>query len=666
MKLAARVALLPGDDTPARLAVGLTLGGFALAVLLNLQHLAWWVAPLALGTALWRARASLHTHRLPSRLQSGLLVTLLVLATVLSLRSVSGLGAGATMLAAMAAAKLTESRSTRDWAIILGSSFFLLVTACLDRQTLLRLPLYAFELWLLCTALRALGGGSHASARTLGWHSARSLAWAVPLALLLFVFFPRLQGGFWALPNSETAVTGLGEEMSPGSISELGQSDEPAMRVRFAGPLPPAEQRYWRGPVLHDFDGYTWRRRLGLSGLAPQLQFSGTAYRYDVTLEPATHGVLIALELPDGAGTAGPYTMYSGDYQLLSPRPQQQTRAYQLVSYTEHRDARPLSVAQRRMDLAPPTRGNARSQALGRELRAQSVDDAAFVTHALDWLRQGGFEYTLTPPRLSIDSVDDFLFTTRQGFCGHFASAYVTLMRAGGVPARVVTGYLGGEWNPVGKYLLLRQSHAHAWAEVWLEGRGWVRVDPTVAVAPERLTRDAFDLVNNGERSAGRVLRGTPWLGTVIESFEALNAWWQDSVIGFDFRRQLGVLQKLGFAERDWRVIALLLGGGGSLWLAWIAWSLRDSLRPVRPDALARTWMRFERALARLGCERAPHEGPLAYARRAAGIRPALAAPVHDIARLYAQLRYGPPPDDGPAALLRLRTLVARLSVRSA
>jgi transglutaminase-like putative cysteine protease len=666
MSATARVAVLPGADTPARRAVGLALAGFALAVVLNVQQIAWWVTPLALAMALWRVRASYRTHRLPSTLQRAALVALMVVATVLSLRTLSGLGAGATMLAAMAAAKLTESQRTRDWAIVLGSSFFLQVTACLEQQSLLRVPLYAAELWLLCTGLRALGAGSHAGLRTLAWQSARSLAWSVPLATLLFLFFPRLQGGFLALPNSGEAVTGLGEEMSPGSISELGQSDEPALHVRFDGPLPPPAERYWRGPVMHDFDGYTWRRRPGMTGLAPQLQFTGQAYRYDVTLEPASHGVLIALELPDGPGNASPYTLYSGDYQLLSPRPLLATRSYRLVSYTAHTDERELTVAQRRMDLAPPTRGNARSLELGRELRAQSADPAAFVENTLAWLRAGRFEYTLTPPRLSLDSVDDFLFTTRQGFCGHFASAFATLMRAGGVPARVVTGYLGGEWNPVGHYLLLRQSHAHAWTEVWLDGRGWVRVDPTVAVAPDRLTRDAFDMVNHGERSAARVLRSAPWLGTLIAGFDALNAWWQDGIVGFDFRRQLGLLQKLGFEERDWRAIALLLGGGAGLWLAWIAWTLRDTLRPVRPDALARTWTRFDRMLARAGCARAAHEGPLAFARRVASLDPSLAAPVYDIARLYAQLRYGPPADDTAARLARMRDLVRALPARRA
>lgn len=661
MSREAHTRVRPAHDAPTRPAVLLTLAGFAVAVLLNLQQLAWWVIPLTLATAAWRARENPGERQLPSNLQRITLVVALTLATVLSLRALNGLGAGATMLAAMAAAKLTETHRARDWGILIGSSFFLLVTACLDGQSLWRLPLYAGETWLLCTALRALGAGTQASVRQLAQQSGKALAWSLPLALLLFLFFPRLQGGFWALPQGNDAVTGLGEDMSPGSISQLSESDEPALRVRFDGPLPPPSERYWRGPVLHDFDGYTWSRRPGLAPRPPQLRVSGAGYGYEVTLEPATHGVLIALELPVDVGTTGDYTRYTGDYQLLAARPLLQARNYRLISYPSNRDEAPLGTTLRNVDLRLPRERNPRSVALGQQLRDGAASDAAFVADTLDYLRGGGFEYTLTPPRSSLDSVDDFLFGTRQGFCGHFASSFVTLMRAGGVPARVITGYLGGEWNPMGKYLLLRQSHAHAWAEVWLEGRGWTRVDPTVAVAPERLTRDAFDLIGNAGRSAARALRATPWLGALVQSLEAVNAWWQDSVLGFDFRRQLGLLQKLGFAERDWRAIALLLGGGASLWLAWIAWTLRDRLRPAQPDALARLWLQLERRLARVGLQRQPHEGPLAFAQRVAALRPALATPLLDIARQYADLRYGaggsPSPQDLGTLRARIRAL---------
>jgi protein-glutamine gamma-glutamyltransferase len=660
MSRTARATVQPGDDAPSRLAVSLCLTGFASCVLLNAHHLAWWSTLLALATAAWRARAAWSTHQLPGRAQRITLVILLTLAVIISFRSLNGIAAGATLLAAMIAAKLLETRRTRDWYIVIGASLFLLTAACLDRQQLWRLPLYAGQLWLLATALRAVGSGAGSSTiRPLLRSTARSLGLALPLALVLFLFFPRLPGAFWALPQSDEAITGLGNEMSPGSISQLSESDETAMRVRFTGELPPPAERYWRGPVLHDFDGYTWRRHPSPFGHTPQLTFSGHAYHYDVMLEPSTHNVLIALELPQTPDL--PYVFYSGDYQLISPRPLTQARNYSLVSYPQHHDDAGLSTLANRIDRELPATRNQRSVELAQHLRADARDEAAFVSATLDYFRNGGFEYTLTPPRLSLNSVDDFLFGARQGFCGHFASAFVTLMRAGGVPARVVTGYLGGEWNPVGGYLTIRQSHAHAWAEVWLEGRGWIRVDPTAVVAPERLTRDIFDLIGGAARAPGRMLRTVPWIGSAIQAFEALNAWWQDRVVGFDFRKQFELLDALGFSGHDWHALAMLLGGGTLLWLGWIAWNMRDQLRPVRRDPLARLWLSLDRKLARAGWPRAIHEGPLAYAARVGRERPALATELMLIARRYARLRFDRAAADTDAELRALRGSISRL-----
>jgi hypothetical protein len=370
-------------------------------------------------------------------------------------------------------------------------------------------------------------------------------------------------------------------------------------------------------------------------------------------LEPSTHNVLIALELPAAPDVS--YAYFSGDYQLLSARPLTQARNYSLTSYPQHHDDSGLSTLANRIDLVLPADRNLRSVALARQLRANAADEAGFVTATIDYFRNGNFEYTLTPPRLSMNSVDDFLFGTRQGFCGHFASAFVTLMRAGGVPARVVTGYLGGEWNPVGGYLTVRQSHAHAWAEVWLDGRGWVRVDPTAVVAPERLTRDIFDLIGGAARAPARVLRQVPWIGGAIQAFEALNAWWQDRGGGFDFRKQFELLDALGFGERDWHALAMLLGGGTLLWLGWISWQMRDQLRPLRRDALARLWLALDRKLARAGYPRAAHEGPIAFATRVGSERPAIAADLMLIARRYATLRFDRAAADTAAQLRALR-----------
>jgi len=655
---------LPTGDVPSRLAVTLCLAGFVASLLLNMHHVAWWSVVLAIAAAAWRARAAWRTHQLPGPGLRFALVVVLTVAVLGSFRTLNGLEAGATLLIAMGAAKLLETRKARDWYIVIGTAMFLLLAACLDRQQLWRMPLYAADLWLLATALRAVGlGSSSVSLRPLARASGRGLLLATPLMLVLFLFFPRLPGAFWALPQDETAITGLGEEMSPGSISQLSESDEQAMRVRFDGPLPPPAERYWRGPVLHDFDGYTWRRHMGVYSRPPPLEFTGTAYRYEVTLEPNSHNVLVALEMPVQPDI--PFTNSTGDFQLLSFRPVSQARSYTLTSRPAWRTSGDLSTYARRIELDLPRQRNLRSLALGQQMRSTAGTDEAFVTAVVEYFRSGGFVYTLTPPRLSLNSVDDFLFGTREGFCGHYASAFVTLMRAGGVPARVVTGYLGGEWNSIGGYLVLRQSHAHAWAEVWLQGRGWTRIDPTAVVAPERLTRDIFDLIGNASRAPARLLRETPWIGSAIQAFEALNAWWQDGVIGFNFRKQLDLIESLGFEDRDWHILAGLLGAGGVAWLLFIAWSLRDQLKPQRADPLARVWRLLEQRLATAGLPRATYEGPLAYAERVGTLRPDIAAALLAIARRYAELRFGDTGADIPDELHHLRTAIRALPLGS-
>jgi hypothetical protein len=320
----------------------------------------------------------------------------------------------------------------------------------------------------------------------------------------------------------------------------------------------------------------------------------------------------------------------------------------------------------RRVDTYLPAGRNQRSQELGQSLRAQAADDAAFVQSALDYLRTGGFEYTLTPPKLNLDSVDDLLFNTRKGFCGHYASAFATLMRAGQVPARVVTGYLGGEWNSFGKYLVLRQSHAHAWVEVWLEGRGWQRVDPTAVVAPERLTRDIFDLLGAGADSPARALRATPWIADLIQGIDALNAWWQDRVLGYDFRSQLAFLDRIGISDRNWQRLALLLGAVFIVWILWISWSLRDQFRPLRRDAATRLWLRLERKLARLGFTRLMHEGPASFADRVACANLELASATRQAAADFSALRYGEPGPHRGQLLLALRRSVAAVQAYKA
>lgn len=633
---AATMAAMPASRSGRRLA----LAGLLCAAILNAHHTAWWCLPVLAGACAWHLRSTLHPVRWPTRLVRIAIAIGLTAGVLLSFRTLNGLEAGATLLTAMTAAKLFEARALRDWYVILGGAVFLLLAACLDRQQLWRLPLYAVTLWLCAAALRGLDGGANQPALRLLRGAGRQLLLALPLGLLLFVFFPRLPGAFWALPSGDEAITGLSDEMSPGDIARLVESDEPALRARFDGPVPPPEQRYWRGPVLHHFDGHTWRRRRNDAARSAALDYHGPAYHYSITLEPNTHGNVLALEMPMPSEL--PFVRFTYDYQLLTPRAVNQAQSYELTSYPQATSSVALSALARRIDLELPEQRNPRTLALARGLRAAARDDAAFVSAALSYLRDGGYVYTLTPQRLGRDSVDDLLFGTREGFCAHYASAFVTMMRDGGVPARVVTGYLGGEWNRVGGYLTVRQSDAHAWAEVWLPGRGWVHADPTAVIAPARLTRGLYESAG-GRAGGGARLLHAPWLANALQTWEALNAWWQDRVVGFNFARQLDLARWLGFADRDWQALAIALGAGLTAWMLWMAWTLRHALRASRPDAIARAWRQVDRRLARAGLARPAHEGVLAHAQHVAVARPALAAALLPLALQYSQLRYAQP-----------------------
>jgi transglutaminase-like putative cysteine protease len=429
-------------------------------------------------------------------------------------------------------------------------------------------------------------------------------------------------------------------------------------RARFEDRLPPRTALYWRGPVLNDFDGFTWRRARGRVYHAEPLQRLGPAYRYHVTLEPTDQPWLFALDTVDASPRRDMFL--SHDRQLSGLGPITVTTSYDAVSHLETRSDAELSILGRRYEIRLPPDRNPRALALATELRLRSANDAEYTRVVLDWFRTQGLEYTLEPGVTSIDSVDTTLFDTRKGFCGHFASAYATLMRAAGVPARVVTGYLGGEWNPVGGYVVVRQSEAHAWTEVWLDGQGWTRIDPTAVVAPERLQRGVFDLLPEATPATTALLRGNAWLKRISQTWDNMNQWWQANVVEFDLRAQFNLLQKLGIDLPEWQHLGWAFAIGLVAWIAWVALSLRRSVARVRPDRIARAWLKATRKLERV-TPRAASEGPMEYARRIGNARPDLAGRVTALAMRYARLRFGPASD--PAEVASLEREVRSLAV---
>jgi transglutaminase-like putative cysteine protease len=636
--------------------LGWTMGALGAALVPHLLHLQPWITGLVLAIGAWRLLAALRGWRLPGAWTRALIALAVTLAVFASYATITGLDGGTALLALMSALKLLETRAPRDHVVLIFIGWFLCLAAFLYAQDILTVAWVLPTVWLLAAALLPVArqgdaGGPLSPFRTTG----AMLLKAAPAALVLFLFFPRLAGSFWGAPSAERALTGLTEEMSPGDISDLTLNDVVAFRVRFTGRPPPPSRRYWRGLVLSEFDGYTWSRG-GSPLFRPPVRFRGDPLDYTVTLEPTGQHMLFALDMVQ-SWTPG-LANQVWDYGLRTRNPIHAVIQYQARSYPLYDAGIELTPALRNRNLQLPQGRNARALALARRMRAASADDAAYVRAVLDMFGEQEFFYTLTPPGLARDSVDDFLFNTRQGFCGHYASAFTTLMRAAGIPARVVGGYQGGDWNPIGEYLIVRQSHAHAWSEVWQPGEGWTRVDPTAAVAPERIERGIEAALPGEELLPGALMRESEFWWRAGMLWDNVNARWNDWVVQFDRLKQESLLAGLGFGDADWRDFAIALGGGlaaaMALLFAWLAWEFR----PRSPDPAAATYRRFANRLARRGMARETGEAPAAYVSRVGRLRPDLGPSAAAITELYLRLRYLPDPVAGE--LRQLRRLVAR------
>jgi transglutaminase-like putative cysteine protease len=426
--------------------------------------------------------------------------------------------------------------------------------------------------------------------------------------------------------------------MSPGDIDQLALSDEVAFRVRFAAAAPPSQELYWRGPVMHDFDGRTWSRSYPMLRKAPPLQPQGPAYRYTVSLEANERNWIFALDwpskwdLPDG--------ILLGDYTLVRRDPVSRPIDFDATSYTQVQSSEPLSDALRRRDTRIPPNRNPRTAEFAQTLRSAHPDDLEYVRAVLAMFTQQPFYYTLTPPKLADDSVDAFLFDTRRGFCEHYASAFAVLMRVAGIPARVVTGYQGGTFNRFADYWILRQSDAHAWDEVWIEGRGWLRIDPTSAIAPERVERGLEDAQSADESAISRWQRRTPWLADARLRLDALRQLWRERILFFDQGSQQKLLEQLRIPEPDGQKLVIVLTAALTAVLCWLTWTVRREVEPPRREILIRIYSRLCAKLAAVGIPRAAHEGAEDYAARVAQCRPDLKVAVTALCRHYSRLRY--------------------------
>ncbi len=625
------------------------VGALLLVLLPHLWRFPLWLSTGCIALIAWRLLHELRGWSLPGRGVRWLLTLLGIGSVVLVFHSIIGRDAGVALLAVMLCLKLIEIHTQRDAMIALFIGYFLVISGFLFSQSLF-MGTYLFAVVLVLTAaLTALNhhGVGVAQHRLYLRTGGALLLQALPLMVIMFILFPRLSAPLWSMPKeSNRAITGLSNSISMGSISQLAESDEVAFRVLFEGTIPAADKLYWRGPVLWHTDGSNWQRRpFDSSHSSFDYQFLDYPVRYTVTLEPHDDHWLFALDLPaslphkDIPGGV----VLSADYQLLGRRQIHTRIRYSVSSVLSYR-IKDLPEWLRQEALQLPSESNPRTRTLAAQWRETATTDRDLLQVSLRYFSEQPFYYSRTPPELADNPVDAFLFDTREGFCEHFASAFVTLMRAAGIPARVVTGYQGGELNKLGQYLIIRQRNAHAWAEIWLDEEGWIRIDPTALIPPERVNTSIdvtrFRTTDISNASGGAISPLTQSLLKLRQSWDAINNSWNQWVLGFDRERQIRLLKLLGLQSFSWKhLISLMMVLLFSSILLITLFLLMN--HPRQRDPVLQLYQRFCRKLERSGIKRRPDEGPRAFASRVIAHRADLAEKVQAITSLYESLRYG-------------------------
>ncbi len=597
-----------------------------------------WTTLLALALIAWRTHIARAQLRLPPKWMLMIIAAVAMGGTYLQYGRILGRDSGLALLVIMLCLKLLELAALRDAMVLVFLCYFLVVTNFLYSQEILTAVYMLGAVWVITAALIGLQmRGLHPAHREQMRGAAIMLLQALPLMCVLFMLFPRLSAPLWGLPQDARATaTGLSDTMAPGTVSNLLLSDAVAFRVDFDGQMPPLNRLYWRGPVMWDFDGRTWSAVRGAAPARRELSAALTPVTYTVTIEPHARRWLFALDLP---ARAAPRALLTNDFQLLSQTPVTSRLRYSMTSYLSYRDDAEPTPNELRRALALPDDANPRAAELARTMRKAAADERAYARAVLNMFRNQNYYYTTTPPALDHDPVDEFLFSTRAGFCEHYASAFAVLMRAAGIPARIVTGYQGGEFNTIGNYLIVRQADAHAWVEIWLRDAGWTRIDPTGAVSPLR--------VEAGVAAALPQLELLPllganyaWLQQVRMTWDLMQNSWHQTVIGYAQDQQRSLMRRVGMQD-TWATMVTLMSVAAAAIVGLLALLLLHRLNAKPADAALAAYMRFCARLARRGIARAPSEGPTAFGERACAARPDLAHAIRNISGIYVRLRYG-------------------------
>lgn len=615
--------------------------GFVIAP--HVERLPWWASAVCLAAGAWRwwiARSGLRT---PGWIIMGAIALAITAGAFLEYRKLFGREVGVMLLIVMLCLKVLEMKMKRDAMVVIFIGFFLALTNFLYSQTILMGAYMFICVWLMIATLIGFNRiNTEPSIRERLVPAAWLLLQSIPMMIVFFFLFPRVTGPLWSTPQEAQARTGLSDSMSPGDISKLSQSDAVAFRVEFEGAVPNNTDLYWRGPVLGLQSGRGWRMYDAL----PVTNFTYTALgpetKYRVTMQPHNKTWLFALDIPS---VVPPNAMMLSDYQMRSREPVNILKAYSIGSYLNYRIEAESSPAELQRYLNFNSRINPRTIAYGRQMREQHPDPKVLIEELMGKYNRE-FTYTLEPPLLGANPMDEFLFETKLGFCEHYAGSFALIMRAAGVPARVVTGYQGGEVNPVSRQLVVKQSEAHAWTEVWLADLGWLRVDPTFAVSPLRINRGmsaalgpvgVFDNLIEADKLG--LLRG------LAHTWDAVNSEWNRWVVGFNQDRQRGMFEGIGIPNVDWQTIAIwLIGGvfvtGGGVGMFLLARTYRNRKSPL--DA---AFERFCAQMARQGVARDLTEGPVDFLKRIERETPQAYPEAKDVIDAYVEARYAPSAD---------------------
>lgn len=620
----------------------LLISSLIIVVLPHLFRLPIVLTVFCLSIIIWRLLYESGKAANPGKFIRFILMVTGIVIILYSYHSIVGQYAGTALLIVMVCLKLTEYKSSRDATVIIFLGYFIVITTFLFSQSI---PVAIYMLLATLFLTTTLIAFQHNSVNQLPHFrlTAHLLVYSIPLAIILFMLFPRLSGPLWGLPSDAfSAKTGISDSMSPGNFSSLSSNNEPAFRVKFDSVVPAPAKRYWRGPVLWSYDGRSWTapkherlRKRFFSSLDKSEQVD-----YTVTLEPHNQHWLFALDIP---GSLPKGSKLTPEIQIISRLPVKQVKRYAMTSYLNYQ-LPSLDYLSPSRYLSLPDSISPKTRKLVEKWKHQSLSDKQLLVTALNYFTENEFFYSRKPPLLFNDPVDEFLFDTRKGYCEHFSSAFTVLMRMSGIPARVVTGYYGGEINPVGDYMIVRQSDAHAWSEVYLTDKGWIRVDPTAVIPPHRIEAEE-DIVRIKPQSnqAITILKESSWVvksfKSITNAVDSINNTWNQWVIGYNNKKQASIFNAFGIPDISWKGLSTLmfiLLAGLLVIFSYYIFNNRQQLDPV-----SKSYLRFCNKMAKAGLIKQDNETAANFARRIIDRMPEKKLSVLKLTSAYNNLHYG-------------------------